>query len=68
MTTKRELERLARRALGRGAKYENQNFFADSWAHNKRCMVSVECDDRTERRELLAAALRGIIQWKEGKE
>lgn len=68
MTTKRELEKLARRAFGRGTKYKNHSFFGESWAQHKHYLLKVECDDGEERREMLAAALRGIIAWKEGKE
>jgi hypothetical protein len=65
MTTKREIERLARKALGRGAFYSSRWGDAQAWTED--VMVSVDHDRDDERRELLAAALRGIIAWKEGK-
>lgn len=39
---------------------------SEAWSYV--AAVSVDCDDDSDRREMLAAALRGIIAWKEGKE
>lgn len=64
MTTKRELERLARRAFGKRAIMLAERGTADAWSVDE--SVTVDCDDDNDRREMLAAALRGIIQWKEG--
>lgn len=66
MTTKRELEKLALKALGRAARVTEKPITSDAWSYD--AAVSVDCDDDAERREMLAAALRGIIRWKEGKE
>ena len=65
MTTKRELERLARKALGKGAMIHEYFDTADAWCTKQ--SVSVRHDDDDTRSEMLAAALRGIIAWKEGK-
>lgn len=69
MTTKRELERLARKAFGgrRPSVFLNNESSITS-AHCNGRDVSVQAPSLGEERELLAAALRGIIRWKEGKE
>jgi hypothetical protein len=66
MTTKRELERLARKAFGRGVVFSEA--FDDLQAYTWDELITVSHDNDKTRREMLAAALRGIIAWKEGKE
>jgi hypothetical protein len=65
VTTKRELERLARKAFGQLASASEGPITSGAWSCEG--AVSVDCDDDRDRREMLAAALRGIIAWKEGK-
>jgi hypothetical protein len=70
MTTKRELERLARKALGPGSVDEYWESIEETCASGVAGFVSVGLFadvTRKERREMLAAALRGIIAWKEGE-
>ncbi len=78
MTTKRELERLARKALGKGAKVrlnvrmlgpDTAMFNASGAYPYESGSVSVTtANDVRMGEKMLAAALRGIIAWKEGKE
>ena len=68
MTTKRELKRLARKALGRGARVSvGPEYTCEASAREESVGVWRDGDCDRER-EMLAAALRGIIAWKEGEE
>jgi len=69
MTTKRELEKLALKAFGGNApsvECDGANVTSTAYANGRH--VSAHAPTLEEERELLAAALRGIIAWKEGKE
>ena len=65
MTTKRELERLARKALGKDARVRLWPQTAAAGSVDE--VMSILCSDKKKRLEMLAAALRGVIAWKEGK-
>lgn len=68
MTTKRELERLARRAFNGVAPTVRTGVACEvSFAYADGYDVSIQAPSAKEESEMLAAALRGIIAWKEGK-
>jgi hypothetical protein len=67
MTTKREIERLARKAFGPTAAHDWNDAIAESGVVSDGACVSVGAATRKERQDMLAAALSGIIAWKEGK-
>ena len=64
MTTKKEIERLARKAFGPDAVYDWNDAIAENGVVGGNACVSVGAETKKERREMLAAALRGILQWK----
>jgi hypothetical protein len=69
MTTKRKLERLAQKLLGKDATtldYESADTFEAASRDGTR-YVSVCDPNAKERRKMLAEALRGIIAWQESK-
>ena len=67
MVTKKELTSLAKNALGRDAKVTPMKGYSTA-AWNDDVDIEVKHNDKKVAQETLAAALRGIIAWKERKE
>lgn len=71
MTTKRELERLAREAFGTGSNIYEFNVGKNIHAYSRverEIRVEVADASKGSARDVLSAALRGIIAWKEARE
>lgn len=65
MTAKRELEELARRAFGGAFRHVHVPEYTAAYAYAGDFGVSVSAPTCDERREMLADALRGIIEGKQ---
>jgi len=67
MVTKKELTSLAKKALSNEARVVELENIAETSAYDDVCTLAVSGFSTRNRSALLAAALRGIISWKDAK-